>query len=166
MAGTTIPSESCPNIRLRLVVAIASVLWIAITHGPALAENDVFQQAVNYVFTGRVDPQDAPEILDRKSCVVLVPDRKFNRYVRYYLKRFKMDSARISKKYSGALTLYELEVEGDDVVLEYVKADKTTADYGFKSAHISLLGNIDQTEKALHIIFEQYCKAEKPKSPF
>jgi hypothetical protein len=34
------------------------------------------QKAVNYLFTGRNDPQDAPEILDRKSCVVVVPDPK------------------------------------------------------------------------------------------
>jgi len=77
-----------------------------------------------------------------------------------------MDAARISKKYSGAQTLYQLEVEGDDVLLEYLKIDKTTVDYGFKSAHISLPGNIDQTEKAIRIIFGEHCKAEKPKSPF
>jgi hypothetical protein len=71
-----------------------------------------------------------------------------------------------AKKYAGAQALYELEVEGDDVILEYLKADKTTADYGFKTAHISLPGNIDQVEKALRIISSEYCKADTPKSPF
>jgi len=131
-----------------------------------VAADDVFQQVVNYVFTGRTDPNDSVEIVDRKSCIVVVPEPKFNRYARYYLKRFKMDLARISKKYAGAQTLYELEVEGDDVILEYLKADKTTADYGFKTAHISLPGNIDQAEKALRIIFSEYCKADTLKSPF
>ena len=77
-----------------------------------------------------------------------------------------MDVARVSKKYSGSQVLYELEVEGDDVLLEFVKLDKTTVDYGFRAAHISLPGNIEQTEKALRLIFAEHCKADKPKSPF
>ncbi len=166
MPDLTAPSQSHPEIRPFWVVAIVSVLCAVSMHVPAMAANDVFQQAVNYVFTGSIDPQDGPEIVDRKSCIVLVPERKFKRFARYYLKRFKMDVARISKKYSGVQTLYELEVAGDDILLEYVEADKTTVDYGFKSAHISLPGKIDQTEKALRIIFGEYCKAEAPKSPF
>jgi hypothetical protein len=77
-----------------------------------------------------------------------------------------MDTARISKKYAGSQTLYELEVEGDDVVFEYLKPDKVTVDYGFRSAHISLPGDPEQTEKALALIFLQYCKREKPSTPF
>jgi hypothetical protein len=130
------------------------------------ALDDRFQQAVNYIFTGRPDPVDGPQILDRKSCVVLVPEPKFNRYARYYLSRFKMDTARISKKYAGSQTLYDLEVEGDDVIFEYLKPDKVTVDYGFRSAHIFLPGDPDQTEKALALIFSQYCKREKPSPPF
>jgi len=77
-----------------------------------------------------------------------------------------MDVSRISKKYTGTEVVYELEVEGDGILLEYLKADKMTVDYGFRSAHISLPGNIDQTERALHLIFANFCKAEKPKPPF
>ena len=135
-------------------------------HSGAAGPDDRFQQAVNYVFTGKLDPPNGPEIVDRKSCVVLVPEPKFNRYARYYLSRFKMDTARISKKYAGSQMLYDLEVEGDGVLLEYLKPDKSTVDYGFRSAHISLPGDPDQTEKALALIFSQYCKLEKPRSPF
>jgi hypothetical protein len=39
-------------------------------------------------------------------------------------------------------------------------------DYGFRSAHIPLPGDPEQTEKALALIFSQYCKAERPRSPF
>ena len=85
-----------------------------------LPDDDVFQQAVNYVFTGKIDPKAAPEIVDRKSCVVVVPE-KFGGYARYYLTRFKMDDARISNKYSGREVSYELEVAGDDVLVEYLK---------------------------------------------
>jgi hypothetical protein len=153
-------------MRLLLAVAFAFLLLTAPVRTFAGAEDDVFQQAVNYVFTGRIDPPDGPEIVDRKSCTVLVPDPKFKRYARYHLGRFKMDVARVSKKYSGPQILYELEVEGDDVVLEFVKLDKTTVDYGFRSAHIALPGEIEQTEKALALIFTKYCKADRPKSPF
>jgi hypothetical protein len=132
----------------------------------AAAEDDVLQQAVNYVFTGSTQPQDGPEIVDRKSCVVVLPEPKFKRYARYYLGRFKMDVSRISKKYSGHDVSHELEVEGDSVVLEFLKSDKKTVDYGFKSAHIALPGNIDRTEKALALIFAEYCKVERPKTPF
>ena len=151
---------------LALALVLASSFWTVVAQSRAAAAEDRFQNAVNYVFTGKVDPPNGPQIVDRKSCVVLVPEPKFNRYARYYLSRFKMDTARISKKYAGSQTLYELEVEGDDAVLEYLKADKTTADYGFRSAHISLPGDPDQTEKALQLIFSQYCKVERPRSPF
>ncbi len=150
---------------LRTLVAV-SLLCIACVPGRGAATDDRFQQAVDYVFTGRTDPVDGPQIVDRKSCVVVVPEPKFNRYARYYLSRFKMDNARISKKYAGSQTLYELEVEGDDVIFEYLKPDKVTVDYGFRSAHISLPGDPDQTQKALALIFSQYCKREKPSAPF
>ena len=154
------------KIFLALTFALASCCLMAISRGGATGADDRFQQAVNYVFMGKLDPPNGPEIVDRKSCVILVLEPKFNRYARYHLSRFKMDTARISKKYAGSQTLYELEVEGDDVLLEYVKADKSTADYGFRSAHISLPGDPDQTERALALIFSQYCKPERPRSPF
>jgi hypothetical protein len=147
-----------------LMPAFLLVAMLAGQRADAL--EDRFQEAVNYVFTGKVDPPNPPEIVDRTSCVVLVPEPKFNRYARYYLSRFRMDAARISKKYAGSQTLYELEVEGGDTIVEYLKPDKTSVDYGFRSAHISLPGEPEPTEKALALIFSQYCKAEKPRSPF
>src|SRR6202043_1639175 len=106
--------------------------------------NDVFQEAVNYVFTGRIEPQDGPEIIDRNSCVVVVPDPKNQRYVRYYLNRFRMNDARISKTYSGRQTFYVLEVEGDGVVVENLALDKKTVVAGYRTAQISLPEDIDQ----------------------
>jgi hypothetical protein len=160
------PDSNSRNMRACLALAIASFVLTMLPQAQAAAEDDVLQQAVNYVFTGSIDPQNGPEIVDRKSCVVVVPEPKFKRYARYYLGRFKMDVSRVSKKYSGHDVSYELEVEGDSVVLEFLKSDRTTADYGFKTAHIALPGNIDRTEKALALIFAEYCKVEKPKTPF
>ena len=149
-----------------LAIAAVAFFGAAALHPRAMAEDDVFQHAVNYVFTGRVAPQDSPEIVDRKSCVVVLSDPRNKRYIRYYLSRFKMDVSRISKTYSGRQTFYTLEVEGDDVIIEYLNLDKTAVTSRYKSAQISLPGNIAQTEKALQLIFSEHCKADNPKPPF
>lgn len=142
----------------------AVLYWAIASH--ALPKDDVFQQAINYIFTGKIDPQDGPVIVDRNSCVIVLRDPKFNRYVRYYLTRFKMDEAFYEKKYAGARVSYQLDVKGDDVVIEYLDLDQKTIIQGNQSAQIPLQGDIEQTQKALRIIFTDYCKAEKPKTPF
>jgi len=166
MAGSMFLNKSWSKVRWPLTVAAVSFLWMAPLQIRAAAEDDVFQLAINYVFTGSIDPQDRPEIVDRKSCIVVTFDSKFQTYIKYYLKRFKMDTARISKTYSGQQIFYVLEIEGDDIVVEHLNPDKATAARGFKSAQISLPGNIDQSEKALRLIFADYCSADKPKPPF
>jgi hypothetical protein len=147
-------------------VSLFGMVSLVCLQTPARSEADVFQQAVNYVFTGSIEPQDGPEIIDRKSCVIVMRDPKYNRYIRYYLNRFKMDDAIFGKKYSGARAYYELDVKGDDVVIEYLNPDKKTVAQGYRSAQIPLPGDIDQTQKALRLIFADYCKTEKPKAPF
>jgi len=154
------------NFRRRWAVAATSLFAIVAWQAPALSEVDVFQQAVNYVFTGNIDPPVGPEIVDRKSCVVVMHDPKYNRYIRYYLSRFNMDDAIFGKKYSGSHPYYELDVKGDDVVIEYLNLDKKTVAQGYRSAQIPLPGDIDQTQRALRLIFTDHCKAEKPKAPF
>ena len=166
MRGLTRSNESGRNFRRPWAIAAASFLGIVSFQTPALSEVDVFQQAINYVFTGNIDPQDGPEIVDQKSCVIVLRDPKYNRYIRYYLSRFNMDDAIFGKKYSGSRPYYELDVKGDDVVIEYLNPDKKTVVQGYRSAQIPLPGDIDQTQKALRIIFTDHCKAEKPKAPF
>jgi hypothetical protein len=166
MLGLTCSNASGGNFRKPSAVVAASLFAIVSLHTPALSEVDVFQQAVNYVFTGNIDPQDGPEIVDSKSCVIVLRDPKYNRYIRYYLSRFNMDDAIFGKKYSGSHPYYELDVKGDDVVIEYLNLDKKTVAQGYRSAQIPLPGDIDQTQKALRIIFTDHCKGEKPKVPF
>lgn len=166
MPGLTAPNHLAPKLRWPLAIAAVSLfggLWL---QAPALAAPDVFRQAINYVFTGRVDPPDPPDIVDPESCVIVMRDPKFNQYVRYYLSRFKMDEALFDKKYSGSRVLNELSVKGNDVVIEYLGADKKTVLQAYRSAQISLPGDIDLTQKALKIIFTDHCKAETPKAPF
>ena len=162
MTGLALWTRSGPRVWLSLAIAAASILALGPLHPRAMSEDDVFQQAVNYIFTGRIDPKSGPEIVDPKACIVVLPEPDLNRYARYYLNRFKMDVSRISNKYAGRQVLYELEVEGDDTILEYLKADKKTVNFGFKSAHIALPGNIERTEKALHLVFSEHCKADQP----
>jgi hypothetical protein len=166
MTGLALWTRSGRRVWLSLAIAAASILALGPLQTRAMSEDDVFQQAVNYIFTGRIDPKDGPEIVDPKACIVVLPEPDLNRYARYYLNRFKMDVSRTSKKYAGRQVLYELEVEGDDTILEYLKADKKTVNFGFKSAHIALPGNIERTEKALHLVFSEHCKADQPKLPF
>ena len=134
---------------------------------PARAvDKDLFQQAVNYVFTGMVAPQKSPEIVDRKSCIVVASDPKSDGYIRYYLKRFRMDEALFQKTYSGSRANYHLDVKGDEYVVAYLNADKHTVTQQYRSAQIPLPGDIDQTRKAFRINFTDYCSAQNSSGPF
>ena len=164
MLGLTPSNEPGRKFR-RLAAVAASLFCIVCLQTPALPEADVFQQAVNYVFTGNIEPPNGADISDLKTCVIVLRDPKFNRYIRYYISRFNMDDAVVGKKYSGSRPYYELDVKGDDVVIEYLNLDKKTVAQGYRSAQIPLPGDIDQTQKALRIVTE-HCKAEKPKAPF
>ena len=146
-----------------LAGGVVVFLWIVPLQIWALAEDDPLQKAVNYLFTGRNDPQDAPEILDRKSCVVVVPDPKSKRPTRYYLGRFRMDTAFINKTYAGSDTAYSLDVKGAEVIVEYLDLDKSTVLHGHKSAQIPLPGDTDQTNAALALI-ASLCTNGNPKA--
>jgi hypothetical protein len=151
------------RVRRCFAGGVVVFLWIVPLQIRALAESDPLQKAVNYLFTGRNDPQDAPEILDRKSCVVVVPLPKSKQSIRYYLGRFKMDTAFINKTYAGSETIYSLDVKGAEVIVEYLNPGKSTVLHGHKSAQISLPGDIDQTNKALALI-ASLCRNSKPRS--
>lgn len=162
---THIQRTFASRIILALGVA-AAVLNEGVSHAAPAGEEDLFQQAVNYVFTGRIDPKTPPKIVDRKACVVERRDPKFNRYIRYYLRRIKMSDALYDKRYSGRRVFYQLNVKGDDVVIEYLDADRKTVTTAYRSAQIALPGDIDSTRKALAIIFRDYCKPEPRRVPF
>ena len=166
MESSVRQNECGHTIGWSLAAAIISPFCVVFVQTPALGETSVFQQALNYVFTGKIDPENGPEIVDQNSCAILLRDPKYNRYIRYYFSRFKMNEASFDKKYSGSRVYYEMDVKGDDVVIEYLNADKKTIAQGYRSAQIPLPGDIDQTRKALGIIFSDHCKAEKPKAPF
>ena len=166
MAGLALSNQGSFKVKWPLAIAAVWFIGVVSVQLPTPAEADVFQQAINYVFTGKVDPRDGPEIVDRNSCVIVLRDPKFNRYIRYHLSRFKMDDALFDKKYSGSRVAYELSVKGDDVLVEYLDPDKKTVILGYRSAQIPLPGEIEPTQKALRIIFSDHCKPEKPKVPF
>jgi len=76
-----------------------------------------------------------------------------------------MDTALIDKTYAGSDTAYNLDIKGAEVIVEYLDIDKSTVLHGYKSAHISLPGDIDQTNKALELI-ASLCRNGKPKAQF
>lgn len=147
-----------------VAVLLAVACWLG---GAAAAPPDLFEQAVAYVFTGRIDPPEAVEIVDRKTCVVIVPDARFNRLIRYYLGRFDMERARFNTRYSGTRAFYELDVRGDDVIIEYLDPRTRAVLQSYRSAQISLPGGLEQTRRALDVVFaEGRCKATEPPVPF
>ncbi len=131
---------------------------------PALADGDVLQQAINYVFTGRIDPEHGPEMVDRNGCVVAVVDPLSNRMTRYHLGRFRLDAPRFEKVYAGRMPNYRLVAEGDDNVIEFLNPDGTVS-HGQRNVQIPLPGDFDQSQRALRVIAEQ-CKPSAPKPLF
>jgi hypothetical protein len=151
---------------LRRMIVLAAVVWLGAGPAPA-ATPDLFQQAVAYVFTGRVDPPEPVEIVDRKACIVIVPDARFNRLKRYYLARFDMDHARFNTRYSGVRAFYELDVRGEDVILEYLDPTTRSVLQSYRSAQIALPGGLEQTRRAIDVVFaDGNCKPSEAKTPF
>ena len=144
---------------------VVSVTVVCILPMQAAQKDDLLQQAFNYVFTGNIAPKDGPEIVDKPSCIVVIRDPRFPRFIRYYFGRLRSDNSIITKTYAGRQTLYKLEVESDNVVVEYLSVDKTNAVQAYKSAQIDLPGDIDQTQKALKVIADR-CNGDQSKSPF
>jgi hypothetical protein len=156
------------EIRGRVLQGMALAM-LAVGFGTQAAANppDLFQQAVAYVFTGRVDPPEPVEIVDRKTCVVVVSDARFGRLVRYYLGRFDMDHARFNTRYSGTRAFSELDVRGDDVIVEYLDPKTRTILQSYRSVQIALPGGLEQTRRAFDVVFaDGGCKAAEPKVPF
>jgi hypothetical protein len=57
--------------RFCLAIFMAATTWV----GAAIAENDEFKQAINYVFSGNLEgrtPQLLPSILDESNCIISV----------------------------------------------------------------------------------------------
>ena len=160
------PNERRRTLGRALGVAGAALFWAAAWQPGAMAQDDLLQKAVNYVFTGTVDPKDEPEITDRKSCVVVVADPKWKRFIRYRLSELRLDDPRINSTYSGRQANYQLDVESDKVVVEYLNVDKKTVTNGYRSVQIPLPGDIDRTRKAMQLIAARCKPDDATKLPF
>ena len=149
---------------MKAFASAAMLLASIVLHPHAFAETSKLQQAITYVFTGSIEPQNRIEIADRKLCLVVVAEPENNRSVRYYLSRFKPERFRFEKRYVGRTPTYQLYVEGDEDVVEFLNADGTVS-HGHRTARIAAPGDIDQTKRALQLIAAE-CKPEKPKPLF
>jgi len=118
---------------------------------PAMAGDDAFKQAVNYVFSGNVEgktPQLVISIVDENRCIVSV-ETPGNSWL-YYLKEIKLDKIMIDKTNS------RISFEGDGTIVEHTfdflpKVDKDN------SNSIMLRGDVERTKDALKLIFTKYC---------
>lgn len=165
MMNTIAFTRMVTRYRRQAVACLLAVVGTACWPAHA-ADDDVLQQAINYVLTGTVTPQPAPEIVDRAACIVVVPDPRVKRYIRYYLGRSRLDDPNIDSTYSGRQARYELDVESSSVVVEYLDLDKKTVLTGYRSAQIPLPGNIDDTKKAIQLIASRCKQDSAPKLPF
>jgi hypothetical protein len=145
--------------------AIAVLLPVSVLlHMPAFADAGRLQQAINYVFTGDIAAQPNIEIADGNLCVVVVSEPERNRVSRYHLRRFKPETFRFEQRYVGRTPTYQLYVEGDEDVIEFLNPDRSVS-HSHRTARFALPGDIDQSRRALRLISEQ-CKPEKPKPLF
>ncbi len=145
--------------------AIAILLLVPIVlHMPASAETDRLRQAITYIFTGSIEPQENIEVADGTPCVVIVSEPDRNRISRYHLRRFKPETFRFEQRYVGRTPTYQLYVEGDEDVIEFLSSDRSVS-HSHRTARFALPGDIDQSRRALRLISEQ-CKPEKPKPLF
>ena len=145
-------------------LAIAVALLTALPQAHAAAEPDVLQRAINYIFTGRLDPQNGPKIVDRDTCTVLVPDPANQRTIRYRFGRVNTDRLLVEKIYAGRLPNYRLSIEGDEDVIEFLNPDMSVA-HAHRTAQIPLPGEIGAIERALKLVADR-CKSPGPKLPF
>ena len=132
---------------LKVAILTAAAAWAA----PAMACDDAFKQAVNYVFSGNVEgktPQLVISIVDENRCIVSV-ETPGNSWL-YYLKEIKLDKIMIDKTNS------RISFEGDGTIVEHTfdflpKVDKDN------SNSIMLRGDVERTKDALKLIFTKYC---------
>jgi len=150
--------------RITMLAAAAAVVLRPMVGPPAWAGGDALQQAINYVFTGRIDPDRGPMLVDRNACTVMVTDPRSKRSTRYHLSRFRLDAPRFEKLYAGRMPNYRLVAEGDDNVVEFLNPDMSVS-HGHRTVQIPLPGDFDQSQRALRLIAEQ-CRPKKPKPLF
>ena len=132
---------------LKVAILTAAAAWAA----PAMAGDDAFKQAVNYVFSGNVEgktPQLVTSIVDENRCVISV-ETPGNSWL-YYLKEIKLDKIMIDKTNS------RISFEGDGTIVEHTFDFLPNVDKD-SSNSIMLRGDVERTKDALKLIFTKYC---------
>jgi len=132
---------------LKVAILTAAMAWAV----PAMAGDDAFRQAVNYVFSGNVDgktPQLATSIVDESRCIISV-ETPGNSFL-YYLKEIRPGSITIDE-HTGKISF-----EGDSTVVEHTFEQLPKVDRDNKGS-ITLRGDIERTRNALKLIFSKYC---------
>ena len=133
--------------RLCLAILTVATTWV----GAAVPENNEFQQAINYVFSGNIEgrtPQLLSSILDENNCIISV-ETPGNSWV-YYMKQIKPNSIVIDEPNR------KISFEGDDTIVEHTFEGLPKVEKDNKNS-ITLRGDIERTKDALKLIFTKYC---------
>jgi len=132
---------------LSLAILVAAAAWA----GTAISEDDEFNQAVNYIFSGNIEgktPQLLSSIVDENKCIISV-ETPGNSWV-YYMKEIKPDSVVIDEHNRKIL------FEGDSTIVEHTFEGLLKIEKDNKNS-ITLRGDIERTKDALKLIFTKYC---------
>ena len=132
---------------LQVAILTAAMAWAV----PAMAGDDAFRQAVNYVFSGNVEgktPQLVTSIVDESRCIVSV-ETPGNSWL-YYLKEIRPELIMIDEN-NGRISF-----EGDGTIVEHTFDFLPKVDKENKNS-IMLRGEAGRTRDALKLIFTKYC---------
>ena len=132
---------------LQVAILTAATGWAV----SAMAGDDAFKQAVNYVFSGNVDgktPQLATSIVDESRCIISV-ETPGNSWL-YYLKEMRPDKIMIDEN-NGRISF-----EGDGTIVEHTFDFLPKVDKDNKNS-IMLRGDAGRTREALNLILTKYC---------
>ena len=132
---------------LKVAILTAATAWTV----PAMAGDDAFKQAVNYVFSGNVEgktPQLVTSIVDENRCIVSV-ETPGNSWL-YNLKEIRPDKTVIDE------TNGRISFEGDGTIVEHTFDFLPKVDKDNKNS-IMLRCDAERTKDALMLIFTKYC---------
>ena len=153
---------------MKITSRAVSVL-LALTASPAVSDDDVLQKALNYIFRGDIGAPGV-SIVDRKACVVKVVSMGGGLEQTFFLRAVK--SARIENQLRqttyGPQYRPVISLEGDGTVMEETvwPGTKSAETSRTKKTAISIIGDVERTQNALHLVVSDFCQPEASKLPF
>jgi hypothetical protein len=153
--------------RKHIHAACGMVLLMVSVATISAAEDDIFQQAINYVFLGNVkgEPFLGIRIIsaDKNTCAV-VQEEMIGSNSGYVVVQNKFFLKKITAMEFKPFTPHAaLAIEGDETIVERIDSNRRVTN--FKHWQIPLPGNVERSRRAVNRVFSEYCMPEK-RMPF